>query len=73
MIASFFATAFFGIVDADHRSMSYVSAGHEASYLVNGCGHRFLDATGPILGLCDDDRALRVETVLLDPATSSPR
>ena len=65
--SEFFATAFFGIIDADHRSMTYVSAGHEAACLVSGGGHRFLDATGPILGLFDDDRAFRGESLALEP------
>ncbi len=65
--SEFFATAFFGIVDADCRSMAYVSAGHEAACLVSGGGHRFLDATGPILGLLDDDRAFRGESLALGP------
>ncbi|HEY6237136.1 MAG TPA: PP2C family protein-serine/threonine phosphatase, partial [Candidatus Elarobacter sp.] len=30
----FLATVFFGIVDADRRTMQYVSAGHEAAYVV---------------------------------------
>lgn len=62
----FFATAYFGIVAADCRSMAYVSAGHEAACLVGSNGHRFLAATGPILGLLDDDRAFRGETVALE-------
>jgi len=65
--SEFFATAFFGIIDADHRSMTYVSAGHEAACLVSGGGHRFLDATGPILGLFDDDRAFRGGALVLGP------
>jgi serine phosphatase RsbU (regulator of sigma subunit) len=65
--SEFFATAFFGIVGADRRSMAYASAGHEAACLVGGGGHRFLNATGPILGLLDDDRAFRGETVALEP------
>jgi sigma-B regulation protein RsbU (phosphoserine phosphatase) len=65
--SEFFATAFFGIVAADHRSMEYVSAGHEAACLVSGGGHRLLDANGPILGLMDDDRAFRGVTLTLEP------
>jgi len=65
--SEFFATAFFAIVDAECRSMEYVSAGHEAACLVRGDGARFLDATGPILGLLDDDRAFREGTIALEP------
>jgi len=65
--SEFFATAFFGIIAIDQRSMGYVSAGHEAACLVGGSGTRFLNATGPILGLFDDDRAFRGDTVALEP------
>jgi len=63
----FFASAFLAIVDPERHSMQYVSAGHEAACLVRGEGRRFLDATGPILGLLDDDRAFRAETLALEP------
>ena len=53
----FFATVFFGIVDRDRRTMEYVSAGHEAAYVVASDGANMLAATGPIIGLFDDDRA----------------
>jgi serine phosphatase RsbU (regulator of sigma subunit) len=47
--------------------MRYVSAGHDAACIVARNGRRFLDATGPILGLMDDDRSFREETVDLAP------
>ncbi|HEV2737581.1 MAG TPA: PP2C family protein-serine/threonine phosphatase [Candidatus Elarobacter sp.] len=53
----FFATVFFGIVDAERRTMQYVSAGHEAAYIVASDGATMLAATGPIIGLFDDDSA----------------
>ena len=53
----FFATVFFGIVDAERSTMQYVSAGHEAAYLVAADGATMLSATGPIIGLFDDDSA----------------
>src|ERR1700736_1281313 len=53
----FFATVFFGIVDAERRTMQYVSAGHEAAYVVEPDGATLLAATGPIVGLMDDDAA----------------
>jgi sigma-B regulation protein RsbU (phosphoserine phosphatase) len=53
----FFATVFFGIVDAERRTMQYVSAGHEAAYVVGPDGPAMLAATGPIIGLFDDDSA----------------
>jgi sigma-B regulation protein RsbU (phosphoserine phosphatase) len=63
--ADFFATAFFAIIDATRESMQYVSAGHEAAFIVTSHGHRPLEATGPILGLLDDDRAFSQKTVEL--------
>ena len=53
----FFATVFFGIVDVERRTMQYVSAGHEAAYVVEPDGAMLLAATGPIIGLMDDDSA----------------
>ena len=53
----FFATAFFAIVDAGRQTMQYVSAGHEAAYVIAPDGPRMLSATGPIVGLMDDDDA----------------
>jgi serine phosphatase RsbU (regulator of sigma subunit) len=66
--SEFFATGFFAIIDAERGSMQYVSAGHEAACLVRASGHRFFDATGPILGLLDDDRAFQQQTIALEPA-----
>jgi len=53
----FFATVFFGIVDANRKMMQYVSAGHEAAYILDGESAIQLPATGPIIGLMDDDSA----------------
>lgn len=53
----FFATVFFGVVDAERRTMEYVSAGHEAAYVLEAHGATMLAATGPIIGMMDDDRA----------------
>ena len=61
----FFATVFFGIVDADRRTMQYVSAGHEAAYIVTSAGATMLTATGPIIGLFDDDSAFEHGVVQL--------
>jgi serine phosphatase RsbU (regulator of sigma subunit) len=59
----FFATAFFAIVDPARESLQYVSAGHEAAYVVTTQGHRLLEATGPLLGLLDDDHSFRQTTL----------
>lgn len=62
----FFATAFFAIVDARRQTMQYVSAGHEAAYIITPDGSRLLGNTGPIVGLMDDDDSFDQETVRLD-------
>jgi serine phosphatase RsbU (regulator of sigma subunit) len=65
----FFATVFFAIVDADLRSMQYVSAGHEAAYIIAPDGVKQLAATGPIIGLMDDDSAFEHGVVSLSPGS----
>jgi serine phosphatase RsbU (regulator of sigma subunit) len=61
----FFATVFFAIVDAERRLMQYVSAGHEAAYIVGPGGATHLAATGPLIGLMDDDSAFEHKVVQL--------
>jgi serine phosphatase RsbU (regulator of sigma subunit) len=56
-VEGFFATAFFGIVDAERRTLQYVSAGHEGAYLLEPSGAIQLAPTGPIIGLKDDHTA----------------
>jgi len=63
----FFATVFFAILDAERHTMQYVSAGHEAAYLVAAEGAMLLPATGPIVGLMDDDAAFDHDSVRLSP------
>lgn len=64
----FFATVFFAIVDASHSTMQYVSAGHDAAYVIAPGGkHRKLSPTGPIVGLMDDDHVFEQETSRIDP------
>jgi sigma-B regulation protein RsbU (phosphoserine phosphatase) len=53
----FFATVFFGIVDRPRKTLHYVSAGHDAAFILMAHGYRALTATGPIIGLMDDDAA----------------
>ncbi len=61
----FFATVFFAIVDTERRTMQYVSAGHEAAYVLESESAVRLSATGPIVGLMDDDSAFDHEAVTL--------
>ena len=61
----FFATVFFGIVDAQRKVMQYVSAGHEAAWVLDKTGATMLAATGPIIGMMDDDSAFEQELVPL--------
>lgn len=63
----FFATVFFAIIDSNRGRMEYVSAGHEATYIFHGVGSTILDATGPIVGLLDDDRAFSHGIIPLSP------
>jgi sigma-B regulation protein RsbU (phosphoserine phosphatase) len=67
--AEFFATVFFAIVPPDRRTMQYVSAGHEAAFLIERNSARILSATGPIVGLMDADALFDHDVVSL-PAAS---
>jgi serine phosphatase RsbU (regulator of sigma subunit) len=62
----FFATLFFAIVEPDRRSLHYVSAGHDAAFLIRSGEARELGATGPIIGLMDNDDAFDHSLVRLD-------
>jgi sigma-B regulation protein RsbU (phosphoserine phosphatase) len=46
-----FASLFIAIVDSEARTMTYVSAGHEAALLCEGSRHEHLDPTGRLIGL----------------------
>jgi phosphoserine phosphatase RsbU/P len=65
----FFATLFFAIVQPDRRSMEYVSAGHDAAFLITGGAAQPLAATGPIIGLMDSDAAFERRLVGLESGT----
>jgi sigma-B regulation protein RsbU (phosphoserine phosphatase) len=65
----FFATLFFAIVPPDRRTMEYVSAGHDAAYLLTGSDTEVLGATGPIIGLMDNDGAFERRLVRLSPGS----
>lgn len=51
----FFATAFFAKLAPDRKTLEYVSAGHEAAYVFHNGRPTILHATGPIVGLVDDE------------------
>jgi serine phosphatase RsbU (regulator of sigma subunit) len=63
----FFATLFFAIVQPDRRTMEYVSAGHDVAYLIGAKKAQVLEATGPIIGLMDNDAAFERALVRLTP------
>ena len=65
----FFATVFFAIVGPDRRTMQYVSAGHEAAFLIGPHNARILAATGPIVGLMDADALFDHAMVTLPSAS----
>jgi hypothetical protein len=62
-----FATVFFAVIEPNLRTMQYVSAGLEAAYIVVVDEARPLRATGPIIGLIDDDSAFEHRVVSLSP------
>lgn len=62
----FFATLFFAIVQPDRHTLEYVSAGHDAAYLIDRNKTHVLDATGPIIGLMDNDAAFERHLVRLN-------
>jgi serine phosphatase RsbU (regulator of sigma subunit) len=65
----FFATLFFAIVQPDRHTIEYVSAGHDAAYLIDPKKTHVLDATGPIIGLMDNDAAFERRLVRLSPGS----
>jgi serine phosphatase RsbU (regulator of sigma subunit) len=50
-----FATLFFGMIDRDHQTLTYVSAGHRTAYVIEPFKVTTLDAFSPIIGLIDDE------------------
>ncbi len=65
----FFATLFFAIVQPDRRALEYVSAGHDAAYLITPSMCEALGANGPIIGLMDNDAAFNQRRVPLHPGS----
>jgi len=60
-----FATLFFGMIASDHRTFTYVSAGHSTAYLIEPFKLTTLDAFAPIIGLADDGLEFSSRTVTL--------
>lgn len=60
-----FATVFVGAIDRDHRTLSYVSAGHRTAYLIDPFTITTLNACSPIIGLLDDELEFSSRTVRL--------
>ena len=70
----FFATAFFAIVDASsHKRCNMSRPVMRRRTSSARQGPQMLGATGPIIGLMDDDDAFRQETSRSRAATFSPR
>jgi sigma-B regulation protein RsbU (phosphoserine phosphatase) len=53
-----FVTVFLGVIDSEHRVMTYASAGHECVALVNADGATLLPPTGPLIGVFEDGHGL---------------
>jgi serine phosphatase RsbU (regulator of sigma subunit) len=62
----FFATLFFAIIEPSRRTMQYVSAGHDAAFLIARQGVQALRVTGPIIGLTDSDAEFDHSVIGLD-------
>jgi serine phosphatase RsbU (regulator of sigma subunit) len=63
----FYATVFFAIIDADRRSLQYVSAGHEVAFLIEPNRVSQLPVTGPIIGLQADALSIEQKVVVTRP------
>ena len=53
-----FATLFFGVLNPETGSLTYISGGHDPLYIVNASGSikKYLGPTGPAVGVQDDAR-----------------
>jgi sigma-B regulation protein RsbU (phosphoserine phosphatase) len=63
--ADLFATLFFGMIDSDHRTLVYVSAGHRTAYMFAPFKVTALGACAPIIGLLDDELEFSSRTIAL--------
>jgi serine phosphatase RsbU (regulator of sigma subunit) len=54
--SNMFATVFFGVLEPDKNTLYYVNAGHELPLILDSEGNlkKFLDPTGPAIGLMPD-------------------
>jgi sigma-B regulation protein RsbU (phosphoserine phosphatase) len=65
-----FATLFLGLVESDRRSMTYVCAGYETAMLLYPNGFcEMLPASGPLVGVLDDDEAQFKQRTIELPAS----
>jgi serine phosphatase RsbU (regulator of sigma subunit) len=64
-IEDLFATLFFGIIDRDRRTLTYLSAGHRTAYVIAPFKVTALDVCAPIIGLLDDGREFSARTITL--------
>jgi len=60
-----FAAVFVGVIDRDHRTLTYVSAGHRTAYVIEPLKVTTLDACSPIIGLLDDELEFTSKMVTL--------
>jgi serine phosphatase RsbU (regulator of sigma subunit) len=65
-----FATLFFGFLDPETGSLSYINAGHEPPVLLNSSGgiKALLKPTGPAIGI-DTEARFGFEQIQLDPGS----
>ena len=65
-----FATLFFGYLDPETGSLSYINAGHEPPVVLNSSGgvKALLKPTGPAIGI-DTDARFGYEQIQLDPGS----
>jgi sigma-B regulation protein RsbU (phosphoserine phosphatase) len=60
-----FAAVFVGVIDRDHRTLTYVSAGHRTAYVIEPFKVTTLESCSPIIGLLDDEREFSSRMVTL--------
>lgn len=68
-VDDFFATVFFAIVDSQRLTIEYVSAGHEAAFLIEPNQSVQLATTGPVIGLPGDPPLFEHSVVKISEAS----